>query len=254
MGKIKNLSFALIVSSILFTGCMQEKVANITPSKPKQSNLAIYSEQQTKLPPSTINNITYATSSETNLTDYNKHSELLVADENDTAMIDQLLEINKEFVLAKSSPKEDSFIAQSNWQEITKEEEIIATAMAYLDTKYVWAANGPSAFDCSGFTRYVFKENGMTLPRYSGHQAKVGTKISFDELQKGDLVFFDTEKRYTKRVNHVGIYIGDDKFIHASSAKKKVIITSFKKKHFYKNRFLWGRRIIDDRNIAYNSL
>ena len=253
MKKIKNLSFALIVSPILFTGCMQEKIANISPPKPKQSNLAIHSKQQTQLPPNTTNYTIYTISSEKNLTNYSEYSNLLVVNENNTTILDQLLELHEEFVLTESSPKEDSFVAQNNWQEITKEEEIIATAMAYLDTKYLWAANGPSAFDCSGFTKYVFKENGMTLPRYSGHQAKVGTKISFDELQKGDLVFFDTEKKYTKRVNHVGIYIGDGKFIHASSAKKKVIISSFKK-HFYKNRFLWGQRIIDDRNIAYNSL
>jgi len=254
MKKIKNFSFVLIVSPILFTGCMQEKIANISPPKPNQDNLAIYSKQQTKLSSNTANDTIYSTSSETNLTNYNEYYDLLVVDENDTAIIDQLLKLHEEFALNKSNLKENSFEAQSSWQEITKEEEIIATAMAYLDTKYLWAANGPNAFDCSGFTRYVFKENGITLPRYSGHQAKVGIKVSFDELQKGDLVFFDTEKKYTKRVNHVGIYIGDNKFIHASSAKKKVIITSFKKKHFYKNRFLWGRRIIDDRNIAYNSI
>ncbi len=92
----------------------------------------------------------------------------------------------------------------------------------------------------------------LTLPRYSGHQAKIGIKVSYDELKIGDLVFFDTEKHYSKKVNHVGIYIGDGKFIHASSAKKKVTITSFKKKKFYRDRFLWGRRIIT--NDAYASL
>jgi len=132
-------------------------------------------------------------------------------------------------------------------------DELIATAIAFLDTKYIWAANGPTAFDCSGFTKYVFKENGVTIPRYSGNQAKVGIKVSYNELKEGDLVFFNTEKKYKKKVNHVGIYMGNNKFIHASSAKKKVVITSFEKKHFYKKRFLWGQRVIKD-DATYASL
>ncbi|HIM94042.1 MAG TPA: NlpC/P60 family protein [Campylobacterales bacterium] len=138
-------------------------------------------------------------------------------------------------------------------EEISKESEIISTAIAFLDIPYIWAANGPTSFDCSGFTKYVFKEHGLTIPRYSGHQAKVGTKVTYAELKVGDLVFFDTDKKYKKKVNHVGIYIGDNKFIHASSAKKKVVITSFKKKRFYKKRFLWGQRIIKD-DVIYASL
>jgi len=138
-------------------------------------------------------------------------------------------------------------------EEISKESEIISTAIAFLDIPYIWAANGPTSFDCSGFTKYVFKEHGLTIPRYSGHQAKVGTKVTYAELKVGDLVFFDTDKKYKKKVNHVGIYIGDNKFIHASSAKKKVVITSFKKKRFYKKRFLWGQRVIKD-DVIYASL
>lgn len=244
------------------TGCMQEKVANVSPSKLKQSSLAIHSTTQTQLKPietnathidnHTILSQTDTTESEALLSDYSEYAEILELSENNSTMLEHLIGLSEEMA-SEERTGEDSSTAQNNWQEITKEEEIISTAMAYLDTKYVWAANGPTAFDCSGFTKYVYKENGMTLPRYSGNQAKVGMKISYDELQKGDLVFFDTEKKYTKRVNHVGIYIGDGQFIHASSAKKKVIITSFKKKRFYKNRFLWGQRVIDS-DANYTSL
>jgi len=142
----------------------------------------------------------------------------------------------------------------NNWVEFTKNDEVLETAKQYLGVEYIWAANGPSAFDCSGYTKYVFKENGITIPRYSGHQANVGTKVSFDELEKGDLVFFDTEKHFKRKVNHVGIYIGENRFIHASSARKQVMITSFSQKKFYKNRFLHGRRVIDsDTNVAFYS-
>lgn len=83
----------------------------------------------------------------------------------------------------------------------------------------------------------------------------IGEKISFSELQKGDLVFFDTTKEFKHIVNHVGIYIGDNKFIHASSGGKKVIITSFDKKKFYKNKFLYARRVINQySNIAMNTI
>ena len=58
------------------------------------------------------------------------------------------------------------------------------------------------------------------------------------------MVFFDTEKKYSGIVNHVGIYLSNGDFIHASSARKKVIITNFRKKPFYKKRFLWGRRVL----------
>ena len=115
-----------------------------------------------------------------------------------------------------------------------------------LGQKYVWGATGPNKFDCSGFTQKVYKTAGIKIPRNSRAQAKVGKYIEYDELKKGDMVFFDTNRKKTGRVNHVGIYLEDGKFIHASSGSKKVVITNFDKKRYYKNRFLWGRRIIDN--------
>lgn len=111
-----------------------------------------------------------------------------------------------------------------------------------LGKKYVWGATGPKTFDCSGLTTYAFKKKGVKIPRRAIQQSKVGKKVSRKNLKKGDLVFFDTSKRKKGFVNHVGIYLGNNKFIHASSAKKKVIITSLNKS-FYKNRFKWGRRL-----------
>lgn len=236
MRKMRHLSVALMVTPFLFSGCVQEKVATVSP-KIKSSNLSTLSTQITE---------TNATDSELCTailpSQYTEIDEMNVS--NDT--LNHLMAL-ADMDLIETDDSEDE--AAQGWQEITKEDEIIATAVAFLDTKYVWAASGPSAFDCSGFTKYVYKENGMSLPRYSGNQAKVGTKVDFSDLQKGDLVFFDTDKRYTKKVNHVGIYMGNGKFIHASSAKRKVIITSFKKA-FYKKRFLWGQRVIDEESGA----
>jgi len=119
-------------------------------------------------------------------------------------------------------------------------------AKTLLGKPYVWGATGPKCFDCSGFTQKVYRTVGINLPRVSRSQAKVGKLVTFNELKRGDMVFFDTSRKRVGKVNHVGIYLEDGKFIHASSGKHKVVITSFDKKRFYKNRFLWGRRIIND--------
>ena len=136
-------------------------------------------------------------------------------------------------------------VSQKTVAKISKRDKVAKYAKAKLGHKYVWGATGPQNFDCSGFTKEVFQETtGIKIPRVSRDQAKVGEYIKYKDLKEGDMVFFDTHKHYLGKVNHVGIYLKDGKFIHASSAKKRVIITSFKKKPFYKKRFLWGRRVI----------
>jgi len=133
--------------------------------------------------------------------------------------------------------------------------DIEETAKRFLGRPYVWGATGPNCFDCSGFTQMVYRLVGINIPRVSRSQAQIGKLVKFDELQKGDMVFFDTSKEHKGKVNHVGIYLGDGKFIHASSGGHKVIITSFKKRAFYRNRFLWGRRVIKEKNsYAFNSI
>ena len=124
--------------------------------------------------------------------------------------------------------------------------EIESKAKSFLGTKYVWGATGPSKFDCSGFTQWVYRDSGITIPRVSKDQAKVGNYVQYANLRRGDMVFFDTKKRREGKVTHVGIYLGNNNFIHASSAAKKVVIYNFEDKPFYKERFLWGRRVINN--------
>jgi LysM repeat protein len=120
---------------------------------------------------------------------------------------------------------------------------VIRTAKKYLGRRYVWGAEGPSSFDCSGFTQYVMrKTKGVRLPRVSRKQAYYGKYVTRSQLRPGDLVFFDTSRRRRGYVNHVGIYIGNGKFIHASSARHRVVITSLNSP-FYRARFKWGRRV-----------
>jgi len=137
------------------------------------------------------------------------------------------------------------------------ERKIEVYAKNLLGKQYVWGATGPNKFDCSGFTQKVYRTAGINLPRVSREQAKVGTYVTYENLQRGDMVFFDTNHRKIGRVNHVGIYLGDSKFIHASSGNKKVVITNFNERRYYKNRFLWGRRIIKhlkkSKPLAFNN-
>ena len=238
MNKLRVISTTLIVATVLNTGCAKEKVSEIKPSTEKIDN---HSSNDLNKTSKTENNSTTLNHQKDNELD----ELLLYAKSNRVESMDigedEIIEI-----ISESAIEED-------WMEVSKEEKLILTAQEFMGAKYVWAANGPECFDCSGFTRYVYKAHGMTLPRYSGHQAKVGIKVGYSELQVGDLVFFDTDKRYRRKVNHVGIYVGDDKFIHASSAKKRVVITSFTRKPFYKNRFLWGQRVVNSNN-TYASL
>ncbi|MBU1669446.1 C40 family peptidase [bacterium] len=127
--------------------------------------------------------------------------------------------------------------------------KIESYAKKFLGHKYVWGATGPKTFDCSGFTQKIYRKTaGINLPRVSKEQAQVGTYVKYNRLKQGDMVFFDTSKEHTGEVNHVGIYLGKNNFIHASSGKKAVVITNFNKKKFYKNRFLWGRRVLKEQS------
>ena len=111
-------------------------------------------------------------------------------------------------------------------------------AKTHLGTKYVWGGNGRRGYDCSSFTKEVFEQNGIQIPRNSWKQAKVGKKVTKRNLKKGDLIFFNSKKQ--KRVNHVGIYLGNGRFIHASRFHKRIVISKLRE---YRRYFKWGRRL-----------
>lgn len=120
-------------------------------------------------------------------------------------------------------------------------EQLVALAKQYLGTPYVLGGNGPSSFDCSGFTKYIYAQFGYSLNRTATDQLQNGVSISRDELQPGDLVFF--RYRTSKPVSHVGIYIGGGEFIHASTNRYVVQIDQMNSGH-YANVFVYARRIL----------
>lgn len=116
-------------------------------------------------------------------------------------------------------------------------QKIVDTAQKYMGVPYIWGAETPSGWDCSGFTRYVMNENGISLPRTAAEQFATGTPVERNKLQAGDLVFFTT---YKPGASHVGFYMGNGKFIHASSVAKQVTISSLDEQ-YYKDRYIGAR-------------
>ena len=121
--------------------------------------------------------------------------------------------------------------------------KMLKNAKNHLGERYVWGGTKPNAFDCSGYMQYLYRKEGVELPRTAYEQSKVGKEVSRFELKKGDLLFFLTDKSRGIPVTHVGMYLGNDKFIHAASKKKGIIISSFSKSR-YSKLFVTARRII----------
>ncbi len=111
---------------------------------------------------------------------------------------------------------------------------------------YVWAEEGPDRFDCSGFTYYMYGSMGIEIPRVAREQAKVGKKVKVNELQYGDLIFFATDRRHPRKITHVGMYLGDGWFTHASTTKKEVVYSNLFTSPYYKKRLRVCRRYLPE--------
>lgn len=131
--------------------------------------------------------------------------------------------------------------------------DLVAFAKRYLGRPYRSGAKGPSAFDCSGFTGYIFRSHGYALGADSRIQSTQGSHITADEVEPGDLIFF-SGRRGGRRVGHVGMIIDVDrstgkmKFIHAAS-RKGVVIQNYPDGAYYSSHFLKFRRVVDDEKL-----
>ena len=116
--------------------------------------------------------------------------------------------------------------------------KLVAKAKTKIGCKYVWGAAGPNTFDCSGLTSWVHKQFGISIPRTSLEQSKSGKSVSKANLQPGDLLFWKTT---SAEVGHVGMYIGNNQFIHAPNKSKPVKIDSLSSS-YYSSRYVRARR------------
>ena len=125
-----------------------------------------------------------------------------------------------------------------------KRANIQTLLFSYLGKPYVWAEEGPDAFDCSGLTYNIYGSMGIKIPRTASEQAKMGKHIPFSNLHYGDLIFFGSTNKRSKRINHVGIYLGDGWFAHASSKDRKVKFSHFEKEPRYLKRMKLCKRYL----------
>jgi cell wall-associated NlpC family hydrolase len=130
-----------------------------------------------------------------------------------------------------------------------KAQVIIEDGLKYLNTKYLWGGTSPEGFDCSGFVKYLFQQRGISMNRVACDQTKNGVPIPDGILKKGDLLFFDTNKTNNlennvapSNVSHVGIYLGNKKFLHSSSGAGKVVVSDLSA--YYRNAFVTARRLV----------
>lgn len=133
-----------------------------------------------------------------------------------------------------STAKQQTEVSRSS---STNSSKLVSNAMSLIGVPYVFGGTSRSGFDCSGYTQYVFQGSGVSLPRTSYAQYGVGSAVSRDELQPGDLVFFST---YDKGASHVGIYIGGGSFVHASNSGVRTTSLS---DSYYASRYVGARRV-----------
>jgi len=115
---------------------------------------------------------------------------------------------------------------------------VVNTATSLVGSPYRFGGRGPNAFDCSGLVYYSYQAAGVEVPRTSAQQFSASTPIGIDEARPGDLLFF----HYSRKVSHVGIYLGDQQFVHAPSTGGRVSVESLQQAH-YRDRFVGAGRL-----------
>ncbi len=139
-----------------------------------------------------------------------------------------------------NSSSSSSSSSTSSSKPQSKGEKLVAFAKTFVGYPYVYGGSSPSGFDCSGFMQYVHRQMGYSIKRTATAQLSNGRKVSRDELQPGDLVFFG----YGSTASHVGMYIGNGKFVHAENSRTGVVISELFT-GYYSGRYLTARRIVD---------
>lgn len=153
-----------------------------------------------------------------------------------------LLLANSGFVHAVSPEVEGTATEATTPASTEKSQDLLLYALSLNGTAYKYGgSNETNGFDCSGFVSHVFRQaTGLTLPRTARAMSQNGEQITKTELKPGDLVFFNTLRR---AFSHVGIYLGDNRFIHASSSARGDVMVSDLTQQYWSKRFNGARRL-----------
>lgn len=146
--------------------------------------------------------------------------------------------LSADYVLLMTSSEYVDFLDSVDYDRL----EVVALAESFLGTPYVYGGNGPSSFDCSGFTSYIYSQFGVSLNRTATDQLSNGVSVEKSQLVAGDLVFFRSSGT-VKPVSHVGIYVGDGVFIHASTNGYEVRYDNLDT-GYYSEIYVYARRIL----------
>ncbi|SNB46347.1 C40 family peptidase [Geobacter sp. DSM 9736] len=142
--------------------------------------------------------------------------------------------------LTEPDPDDQQVVLKKDLELKTDNVKLLkTTAYGFLGTRYRFGGNTRSGLDCSAFVQQVFRELDVTLPRSAREQFEIGNRVLLGDLQKGDLVFFRT---YAPYASHVGIYLGGNKMIHASSRDRRVVVSSIDTP-YYRSRYMGAKRI-----------
>ncbi len=126
-------------------------------------------------------------------------------------------------------------------RHLDRGERIARAALAYRGGRYAFGGRGPRAFDCSGLTQAICLQLGVVLQRTAAEQFTHGVPVPFERLAPGDLVFF--RNTYKQGISHVGIYVGDGRFVHAANRKEGIIVSSLYEP-YYAHRLAGARRMV----------
>ena len=142
---------------------------------------------------------------------------------------------NKTVTYSVSDSSGNQSTATLSVKVYTPGSKIVETAYTKLGTPYVYGASGPNAFDCSGFTSWVYRQHGISIARTAQGQSRGGTPVDRANLQPGDLVFFGSS---TSNITHVGIYIGGGQMVHAPHTGDVVKVSSLNRNYVCARRYL----------------
>ena len=167
----------------------------------------------------------------TDETDESAEDDEFIGDDDELVMNNDLAEVDKD---ADASSE-----LLGNWDSPHERSLFVRVAKGFLGAPYRWGGSSVRGLDCSSFVKKLYEFFDVSLPRTAKEQAHVGQRVARDELKEGDLVFFNTRRAY----GHVGIYIGNNEFVHASAGRERRVRIDTLDKPYYDKRFVKAVRI-----------